>query len=425
MDWPAFLQALRANRTVKHVCFSGTFVRELSEEQWRLLLEGVSFLHSLEELQIWCAIIPVATFGQLFQQAQKLSKVYLFQVRLSGTQEDFDDIWSPAIRQHSSLKEFRLGGIQLVISPSTQNTNALNLDIVVEALAASQNLKILSLQLTNSTLGVQAPFSADALKPLLRSTSITDLYLTRLGLMPEHFAAIAEAISLSASTCSLRVLDLFGNNNLTNDHFCLMAQALESNATLETFVLPRQHNESIELSKECSLAMAQALLVNKTLVTLSLPCSNLDDDGLLHLASSLTVNSTLKKIEVGVSKTVGEKGKAALTQMLEKNYELERLVISSAEKSFQEKVEYYIRLNAVGRGPLLQSCSSNRAEWVEMLISVHDDLNCLFYFITMNPTVCQYANASETDVIITEELEPVTPRRHSMLATTPHAQPVG
>ena len=82
------------------------------------------------------------------------------------------------------------------------------------------------------------------------------------------------------------------------------------------------------------------------------------------------------------------------------------------QKSIKEKVEYYMRLNGAGRGSLITKGTANRAEWVEMLISCSDDLDCLFYFTSMNPTLCQYANAQTTDVIITHEIKQV--RRHTL-----------
>lgn len=389
---------MRVNRTVKHVCFSGTFVRQLSPDQWQTMLEGMGYLETLEELQIWCSTIPVRSFGQMMRNAQRLKKIYLFQVRLDGTQDDFAE-WSESIRAHCELSDFRFSGIQTV-------TESISLDCVVEALGEAIHLHTVSLQLSNSH--ADAPFSGTALARLLGSTSITDLYLTRLGLGQNHFATIAFALAMNKA---LRVLDLFGNN-LSNDHFLVMAKALQMNEGLETIVLPCPGDE--DLSVECSSAISEVLKTNKTLITLNLPRSNLSDVGLLHLAEGLTVNTTLKKIEVGVSTSVGDKGTAALTGMLEKNYDLERLVVSSAEKSIKDKVEYYMRLNAVGRGSLLNNGHANRGEWVEMLISVRDDLDCLFYFTTMNPTVCQFANASGADVIVTEEFKLIG-RRHSML----------
>lgn len=401
-DLDELVYAMRANQTVKHVCFSGTFVRELTElspANWEVMLEGIGHLQTLEELQIWCATIPVRTFGIMLKNAVLLKKIYFFRVQLSGTQEDFAE-WGESIRSHPALAEFRFGGIQTV-------TETISLDCIIEALAEAPHLQVVSLQLSNGQ--DMAPFSGSALARLFRSPTILDMYLSRLGLGPDHFVIIAYALGLNST---LRVLDLFGNN-LTNEHMLLILNSMLKNQGLETLVLPCPSEE--DLSIECSEAMSQVLKANKTLVTLNLPRSSLSDTGLLHLAEGLTINTTLKKIEVGVSENVGEKGKEALTGMLERNYELERLVVSSAEKSIKDKVEYYMRLNAAGRGSLLNNAHANRGEWVEMLISVREDLDCLFYFTTMNPTVCQFANASGADVIITEEFKQPVMRRHSML----------
>jgi hypothetical protein len=167
-----------------------------------------------------------------------------------------------------------------------------------------------------------------------------------------------------------------------------------------------------DLSNTSCAAISAALKANSSLVTFNLPRSNLNDDGLWHIAQGLTLNKSVKKIEVGVSKDVGDKGLEALTAMLEKNYDLERLVVSSAATSIKEKVSYFMRLNEVGRGKLLSDGKATREQWVEMLISCRNDLDCLFYFTTMNPAICQFANPSRAAVIIPEDFRPM--RRHTI-----------
>jgi hypothetical protein len=400
-DLDGFLLALKYNKTVKHVCFSGSFVRELPPEQWRMMLEGVGYLEKLERLQIWCSTVPIATFAEMLQRAQRLKVILFFHVRLDGSQDDFVQ-FSNAIRCHPTLSEFRFGGIETVVEN-------MSINCVVAALGEAQNMKVVTIQLFSTSRS--AVFSGEALSQLFNSKSITGLYLTRLGLGQDHYNVVATAL---ATNKNLRVLDLFANN-ATQDQLLLIATGLRENEGLETFVLPGLSN--LELSYECSLAIADMLKVHKTIHSLYLPCSKFTDAGLIHLAESLTINTTLKKVEIGVSDQVGNQGMTALTRMLERNYELERLVVDSSEKSIKSKIEYYMRLNAVGRGPLLSSGQANRVEWVNMLISVRDDLDCLFYFISMNPTVCQFANASGADVIVTEEFKQM--RRHSMLELSP------
>lgn len=414
IDLDRFVFAIRANETVRHVCFSGTFVRELQEPQWRLMLEAIGHLRTLEELQIWCSTIPTSVFASTIRHARALQKVYFFRVGLDGSQEDMDTL-ADAIQSHDRLRDIRIGGFHLTNNPNNppvnqdmnlnNNNNNIRLDRVVEALAQAPGLEVVSLQLSSAQQSV--PFGTAAIEKLMQSKSITDLYLSRLGLGQDHLSVIAQCLP---SNKTLRVLDLFGNN-IENQHVIAMANALKENNSVEILVLPCPAND---LSVESCAAISEALKVNNKLSTLNLPRSNLSDEGIFHIAAGLTVNKTLKKVEVGVSKNVGDSGVQALMDMLESNYELERLVVSSADQTIKEKTEYYMRLNEVGRGKLLRrDGKATREQWVEMLISVVNDLDCLFYFITSNPTLCnQFVNPTGADVIITEEIR-IT-RRHTL-----------
>ena len=407
-----FVYAVSVNRTVRHICFSGTFVRELSPDQWRTALAAVGHLETLEEVQIWCSTIPVATLAEMLTSAKNLRKIYFFRVKLAGSQEDFMQL-AEALREHLNLRDVRVGGFEIVTAAAAANPNNNNngdriahnvdFDCVVEALALAPAMQVVSLQLSGAR--DQAPFSGEVLAKLFQSPTVTELYLSRLGLGHEHFGVVAEEL---VQVVNLRILDLFGNN-ISNEDIVLIANGLQKNVGLETLVLPCSDDD---LSLESAVAISKALQVNTTLVNLNLPRGVLGDDGLLHIAEGLSVNKTLRKIEVDVSKDLGDKGRAAFLGMLEQNYKLERLVVGNAEKSIKEKVEYYMRLNGAGRGSLISKGTANRAEWVEMLISCSDDLDCLFYFTSMNPTLCQYANAQTTDVIITHEIKQV--RRHTL-----------
>ena len=340
--------------------------------------------------------IPTAVFAQTLRRAQKLQKVYLFRVGLGGNQADMDTL-ADSVASHSSLRDVRIGGFHLTDENVT-------IDGLVAGLARTATLEVVSLQLSGSLRAI--PCGAAALRDLLASRSISDLYLSRLGLAEIHLAEIADALAINDT---LRSLDLFGNN-IENKHIVRLAQGLAQNTSLETLVLPCP---STDLSVEACKAISQALQTNTTLVTFNLPRSNLSDEGMVQLAQGLTVNKTLKKIEVGVSKTVGNEGIDALTAMLEQNYQLERVVVSSADQSIKQKTEYYMRLNEVGRGKILQNGNATREQWVEILIACADDLDCLLYFVKTNPAICQFANAThQAPFICTHELR--ISRRHTM-----------
>ena len=372
------------------------------------MLESIGQLQTLEELQIWCSTISVPVLASMLSQASLLQKVYFFRVGLAVTSpQDFDQL-GRAVENHPSLTDIRIGGFHIA-GVSHQNTATSQYSSIMDpfliGLSKAPCLEVLNLQLSSPNHALQgAPFSPMALGELLQSRTVTDLYLSRLGLGPGHIEQIYERLP---DNIHLSTLDLFGNN-LRDIDIINIVGALRVNQALETLVLPCSTQE---LSIEACAALSSALRENSTLRTLNLPRSNLNDDGLWHLAEGLTVNTTLKKIEVGVGKDLSAKGKDALTSLLEQNYQLERLVLSSSEKAISDKVEYYMRLNEVGRGSLLRDGNASREQWVEMLITCRDDLDCLFYFVSMNPSLCQFANTSHAEVIITEEFKPM--RRHS------------
>jgi hypothetical protein len=401
-DIDEFLFALQNNYTVKHVCFTGAFVRELTNDQWLKMLEGVGHLKKLEQLQIWCSTIPVDVFAHLLHKALKLRVVFFFHVRLDGSQQDFTQ-FSDAIHYHPSLSEFRFGGIDAVVE-------TISFDCVLEALGRAEKMQVVTVQLMNGNR--QNRFTGDALATLMSSKSITCLYLTRLGLGHDHYQAIATALTTNGN---LRILDLFAND-VQNDQLLQIVNSLSVNEGLEMVVLPGLND--LDFNDACSMAISDMIKINTSLASLYMPCSKFTDIGLVHLSESLSINTTLKKVEIAVSNKIGQQGMDALTDMLVKNYELERLVVDSNEKSIKSKIEYYMRLNAVGRGQLISSGQANRVEWVNMLVSVRDDLDCLFYFVSMNPTLCQFANTSGADVIVTEEFKRLD-RRHSMIELFP------
>ena len=98
--------------------------------------------------------------------------------------------------------------------------------------------------------------------------------------------------------------------------------------------------------------------------------------------------------------------------MLDKNFDLERLVVSGSEKSIKDKVEYCMRLNEVGRGTLLRNGKATREQWVDMLVLCKDNLDCLYYFLMHNPALCTYVNLSNAPVIATHEIR--SNRRHTI-----------
>lgn len=71
-----FVYTMSCNYTVTHVRFSGTFVPELSYEQWDCKsVLSLSSLQSLEELQILCSTISISILANVICQSKKIFKI--------------------------------------------------------------------------------------------------------------------------------------------------------------------------------------------------------------------------------------------------------------------------------------------------------------------------------------------------------------
>ncbi|CAB9512696.1 expressed unknown protein [Seminavis robusta] len=81
----------------------------------------------------------------------------------------------------------------------------------------------------------------------------------------------------------------------------------------------------------------------------------------------------------------------AFRQVLQYNYKLERLFLFD-NRNLQEEIAFYLKLNKLGRQRLLrQDCKeASKTEWMDVLVHVRDDLDCLFYFLSINPLLLQH-----------------------------------
>lgn len=73
--------------------------------------------------------------------------------------------------------------------------------------------------------------------------------------------------------------------------------------------------------------------------------------------------------------------------VLQSNYRLETLHLFNAH-NLQNEISFYTKLNRYGRSLLMLEHHGSRKEWVETLAEVSDDVDCLFYFLGVNPLLC-------------------------------------
>ena len=361
-------RAIRANKTVKEVSVFCEYIEDDWSTQgavWRIF-RAVGQLPKLECL-LFDYIgsdgdeLPVRLLSAVVQAAVKLKRLELSCVQLTGTREQFLE-FSRALRQKQSLQKFHIYGSY--IKEAEQVSWPYLLNSSVEALSGLECLEdVLITALDFSSLG---KLSSDILGRLIRtSTSLKRLVL--------------------------------GEFELNDEHIVAMADALEDNRVLK------------EISFGCSLgaeggeALAKMLRSNQALEILHIHVANLDGGEEHHcaLARALTSNSVVKQFSLyGTAGSMIRKTQEAYAKMLETNYTLEELEFQDEDESLQPQMEMYLKLNACGRGQLLQSTTTNRDDWISALLRIHDELNCVFYLLSLNPTILPASSLAEERAII-------------------------
>jgi hypothetical protein len=204
-------------------------------------------------------------------------------------------------------------------------------------------------------------------------------------------AASTQMETLLHSSYSLQSLAIRDGNNeyVSVDKLCSsIALALHNNRTLQYF------NFEKSMGPTGVLAICSMLKVNRSLkkLDLSFTCAPSDMDPLLQaIASALKVNTTMTDLFLSCESSTppSKKGKDAILDMLLHNYSLQHFRILEDDAELDAQKDFYLKLNSIGRGKLLQRAEdSSKQQWVDMLVQQKDDLDCLFYFLSANPSLC-------------------------------------
>lgn len=152
---------------------------------------------------------------------------------------------------------------------------------------------------------------------------------------------------------------------------------------------------------------------------LSFTCKSIftdDRTSLLRLVNGLKYNRSLHKVHIGMSARFGGLPVFpppklvtvynALEEMLKDNFLLKDLTFwrkgnfPYTPRAFiiipihGSQAALYLKLNKAGRGRLLAVMDgagqeATRKEWIDAIITVNDNLEAVYYFLSRNPTLCQ------------------------------------
>jgi hypothetical protein len=374
VDLTALKGVLRVNTKVSEVIIyvDESFLVELPVEETHDLFRTIGGMPNLQKLGFHSqsgssGVLSIKALIAITSPATRMVHFGISDVALWGSQADFQ-LWATQLQTQLFLQSFCVCECEL-LDPSKECP----LDPLLTVLSILPSLEALFLQAaTPNALG---------------------------QVSPEAVAAIGMAPQLQ----DLRL----GNFELKHPHMVQMGKVLSSNVVLTELKI----DSCVELHRETAVAMAKMLRNNRRLKSFELGLTSMiPDDCAVVLAESLKYNTTMESFTL--SKGTGARFRpitsqvcqTAFVDMLHQNYVLETLVLF---QRFPVKKEFklYLTLNKYGRGKLLMSHASEREDWIQAIYKVNDDLDSIFYYLGINPSLCSHC-FDQQEVAEEEEAEP-------------------
>jgi hypothetical protein len=354
---------------------SDFFRQSKRNKKLRKLFKALGDLPHVKTLRFHYAVLqrlPVHLLTiALHQAAGRLETLELANVSLEGTEEEFEDFLN-LLQHHSSLQIFSFS--------SSGCCSSCNINNIMAALSTTPHLeKVVIYSEGRSPWG---RMTGDAVGTLCRSTTVKDL---------QHLVLYDSSSRLGMG------------NFFTDEHTVAMAQALSINSNDNPQNSTRLEEVMIStwpLGKAGIKALCQMIRVNTSLRKLTVVIYELQDNsaadqnnnkecGIVDLAKALEFNSTLTVLELHGRSEIGKWIEEAFLEMMKTNYALRTLKLFNDDSFLKLEIDFYLKLNRAGRDKLLQNANSTRNQWMEAIVTVRDDLSCLFYFLSVNPLLCQ------------------------------------
>jgi hypothetical protein len=324
---------------------------ETASDQVRALFRGLQHLKKLKTLTFeprdenYPGSVPVQALSAAVTHSRNLKDLFIGNLTVRGSTEDLD-VLSRAIRRRQSLEDFALVGCTF-----PEPTRSPALDALVRSMVDLPQIQVVQIQAT--ALNQLGTLTSPAVSALCHSKTLKELKLR--------------------------------NFDLTDDQFMTAVRSLETNKTLEELSIG-----DCNFTIVTTAALAKMLRRNSILTGLELtPKGRIEDKLLIQVAEALDENTSLKHFELrGNFGPLSQSVKDAFERMLEENYMLRSLKVYSGSENIQE-FRMYLRLNRVGRSNLLDPKSRvSRVDWVNAIHQVSDNLDCIFYCLSVNPFLC-------------------------------------
>ena len=361
VDLDALKEVLRVNTKVAEVIIyvDESFLVELPVQETHDLFQTIGGMPNLQKLGFHSqsgssGVLSVQALIAISSHATRMVHFGISDVALWGSRADFQ-LWATQLQTQLFLQSFCVCECEL-LEPSKDCP----LDPLLTVLSILPSLEALFLQ-------AAAPNGLGELSP--------------------------EAVGSIGMAPQLQDLRL-GNFALQHPHMVQMAQVLPYNTVLSELKLDACH----EFHLETAHALAKILRHNKRLKSLELGMTSMmKDDCAIVVAKSLHYNTALESFTLSrcaqtrFRPTISKVCQQAFVEMLHQNYALETLVLF---QRFPVKKEFklYLTLNKYGRGKLLMAHDTERIDWVKAIHKVNDDLDSIFYYLSINPNLCRHCD---------------------------------
>jgi hypothetical protein len=299
--------------------------------------------------------VPVKGLTLVMMHAHKLETLRLDTVRMVGSDEDFGKFLK-ALSRHSALTQLHLVGCLF------SKENPTMIQALAETLSSLKTLRVVGI--VETRYSPCEYWTEKALTALLsQSSSLTALHIRAFQfLRDDHIVGMAQTLQRK-------------KNNGVSCCCCLQELTLLS-----------------DIGDDAVLAICDMLRINQSLQILSLNRIIMNgEQGSELIADALAENSTLREIRLYFLYCVVHKLRASFLDLLvrKSNCTLEKIQGGWACSN----MEFFLKLNRAGRKRLIgnkdyDGSSSSHWDWVEVMASLQDDLDALFYLLSQNPTLC-------------------------------------
>lgn len=310
---------------------------------------------------------PVAALASVLKRARCCRKFSLGRLITSGTDEDFEEL-AKNIENHPCLEDVYLNGSIIVGGLSRFQKSQ---ERLMHALAKLSTLRTVTLNGIGIAHSPARCLSLASLAYLAHSKSLTKLLLYDFYLDDDHIEHLSVQIKSNTQLREIRLSScVLGNRGLV-----ALSRLLQSGAgrlqVLHLWIKDLVWDKESTLSW---IALAGAL-----------QCANLRDFRLLTGTKLQAMARSAPPFSTGDVQL-------AFSQAIKKNYQLQEFSMP-CNQEYQNEIAFYLKLNMIGRRKLFrrsgnQSLCARKEEWVEVLSTARHDVSCLFYFLSMNPTIC-------------------------------------